>query len=137
MRHGDAGGGGATDPGADPRHDAERDASGDQRHGFFAATAEHQRIAAFQPHDFQALARELDQPLVDPKLRGALTTRPLPNGFQDRLGGNGQNVFGHQRVVQDDVGLAQRMRRVQRQQSGIAGAGADQPHRTRVERWRQ
>ena len=55
VRQRDAGRRGAADPGADPRHDAERNTGGGERQRFLAAAAEHQRIAALQPHHAQSL----------------------------------------------------------------------------------
>ena len=41
-------------------HDLVRDAGGLERERFFAAAAEHERIAALQPHDALAAARGAD-----------------------------------------------------------------------------
>ena len=61
----DAGIGQAADPGGDARHDAEVHARARQRLCFLAATAEHKRIAAFQPKDAFALPGQGHQQVGD------------------------------------------------------------------------
>ena len=88
---------------------------------FLAATPKHQRIAALQPHHPQALARKLDQPVVDPQLLGAHAAGALARQFQPCLRRQRQDRIRHQRVMHHHVGLTQRVRRMQCQQAGIAG----------------
>ena len=73
------------------------------------------------------VARQADQALIDAQLRGPRAAGALADRLQPRLRRERQNLRRHQRVVEHDVGLGQRVRRVQRQQPRIAGAGADQP----------
>ena len=58
----------------------------------------------------------------------------LPAGISFGLGpGQGENAPGDERVVDDDIGLAERVIGQKRQQARRAGAGADEPDRTRRE----
>ena len=57
VRHRDAGVRGRGDRARDAGHDLERHARGDARLGLFAAAAEHERVAALQPHDRRSPAR--------------------------------------------------------------------------------
>ena len=50
MGHRDAGVGGHRDRGADAGHHLEGDAGLRQRQGLLAAAAEHERVAALEPH---------------------------------------------------------------------------------------
>ena len=76
-------------------------------------------------------ARQFDQPPGD---IGLLRRRPaaaLAGVFKLRLRARKrQHALADQRVVHDDVGLGQAGERVERQQAGIAGAGAGQPDMT-------
>ena len=114
--------------GGHARHDAERHAGCGQRQRLLAAAPEHQGIAALEPHDAQTLARELDQALVDLELPRALAPGPLADRLEARRrAAQRQDLRRHQRIVQDHVGLLERVQRVQGEQARIARPGADQP----------
>ncbi len=133
MRQRDARGSGAANTGADARHNAERDPGGGQSKRFLATPTEYQRIAALQPHNAQPLAGELDQPVIDAKLLSANPTRTLAGQFQNRARRQRQDRLRHQRIMHNDIGATERIRRVQRQQPGVARTGADKPDRALVE----
>ena len=83
-----------------------------------------------------ALARQLDQAFGDVALHGGGTPAALSGGFQADAGaGKFQHGVVDQGVVQDDVGLADGVQRVQRQQARIAGTGAGQPYLAGAEQW--
>ena len=63
------------------------------------------------------LAGKLDQPVVDPQLLGAHAAGAFARHLQPRLRRQRQDRLRHQRVVHDDIRLAQRIGRVQRQQA--------------------
>ena len=73
------------------------------------------------------LAGGVHQALVDELLRRRMASAALAHG--DLLGVHGKRdrIRMHQRVVEDDIGFGQQTCGAQRQQIGIAGAGADQP----------
>ena len=109
-----------------PGHDLERHAGGLERERFFAAAAEHERIAALEAHDAPAAPRGADQRADDrvlPHRLGAASTAD-----EDPLRALGQRDCGgrHQRVVEHEIGFGEPARRPARQQLGIAGTGADQ-----------
>ena len=73
---------GAATPGGHARHDLERHARGAQRLGLLAAAAEHERVAALEPHDPLAGLPELDQQRVDVLLRHRDVARLLADVAQ-------------------------------------------------------
>ena len=92
-----------------------------------AGTAEHQRIAGFQPHDALAGAAQRDQQRVDLGL--ALGMAALALADRQALGvaaAHGDDRLRHQRIVDDDVGLHQQALGAQREQVFGARTGADQ-----------
>ncbi len=130
----DAGIAEAADAGGDARHQTEGDARIDQRQRLFAAAAEDEGVAALQAQHALAGPRQFDEARRDvallrarlaAALAGILKLRPRPCELQ--------NGFVDQRVVDHDVGLLQRVERVERQQARIARPGADQPHPARLE----
>ena len=110
----------------DARHDRDRQARRAQSLDLLAAAAEHEGIARLQAHHRLAGAHAAHQLGVDVVLRPARWPLRLPT--DDELGvapGARQDGRRHEVVVQDGVGLAQELRGLQRQQIGIARAGAD------------
>ena len=79
VGHRDAGVRGRGDRARDAGHDLERHARRDERLGFFAAAAEHERVAALQPHDGRAGAPALDEQPVDVGLTHRDASRRLPD----------------------------------------------------------
>ena len=75
QRHRDAGVGGHGDRRRDAGHDLEGHARLDERRRLLAATGEHERVAALQPHDGGAGAAPLDEQRVDLLLRHASPRR--------------------------------------------------------------
>ncbi|CUI54064.1 Uncharacterised protein [Achromobacter sp. 2789STDY5608628] len=97
---------------------------------FLAAAAEDEGVAALEPHHAAAQAGVLDQQGVDARL-GRVMVLARQFAHRDAFGVAARqrhDVVADQPVVQDHVGLVQRAQRLQRQQAGIAGAGADQHH---------
>ena len=110
----DAGVGGRADGAGDAGHDLERDAGRGERLGLLAAAAEHERVAALQPHDASRPVRPaLDEQRVDLVLGEVdLARAPCPPTMQ--LGAGGREVEQRRRrqpVVHDDVGARRAARR--------------------------
>ena len=76
---------------------------------FFAAAAEHERVAALEPHHVFAALRMLDEQLVDLFLGGAAAAHELADvearGIAPR---EIEDFGGHEPVVHDHVGFLQR-----------------------------
>ena len=122
--------GGAAEPGGDAGNDRIGDAGRAQRFDLFAAAAEHEGIAALQPHHALAGLRGLDHALVD----GVLADAGLADAAADRnargvAADAVENFRRDQLVVEDDVGILQRAQRLDGEKIGIAGTGADQRDR--------
>ena len=98
---------GAASAELDARHDLERDAGGDQRQRLFPAAAEHERVAALQPHDALAAARGANHQLVDHVWRMAGRPARLPTKKRCALPGEREDVGVDQRVVENHVGGSQ------------------------------
>ena len=77
VRHRDAGQLRRRDRGGHARHDLERNPGRRQRQRFFAAAAEHERVAALEPDDALALPRGADHQPVDRLLLDAGAARAL------------------------------------------------------------
>ena len=134
MGHRDARIGEAAEAGGDARHDAELHPGPRQRAGLLAAAAEHERIAALEPQHALAGLGQLDQLQRDiGLLRRRLAAALAGMDVLSRGVGELEQRLRHQRVVDDDIGLLQRVIAEQRQQSRRTGTGADQPHRARLE----
>lgn len=128
MRQWNAGIGQTADPGRDPRHDTKRHAGRHQGASFFAGTAEHERVATFEPQNAMALTGQLDQTQRDIRLlrRGLAAT--LAGIFKDSAGrSEAKNLIANEGIVDDGVGFPQGMPGMQGQQPGIARAGTNQP----------
>ena len=130
MGQRDAGIGGAGDGGGDAGHHFVADAVRTQRLQFLAAAAEHERVAALQPHHALAGLRERDQLRIDLGLRVAAVAGMLADADAFRIATRQlQHLVADQAVVQDHVGFVQHAQCAQGQQAGIAGAGTDQRDR--------
>ncbi len=145
VRQRDAGVGGRGDGGGDAGHDDEGHARVDQRLGLFAAAAEDERIAALEAHDDLAPPGSLDEERVDLLLLqrrflvalGAcgLTGGPRPaHRARDQLGGRRRvardDLGGNQAIGDDHVGSSERFDGAHGDEPGIAGAGADEIHKS-------
>ena len=127
VRQRDAGVAGHTAGRGDARHHLERRCRGGQRLHLLAAAAEDERVAALEAHHLLAFARQSHQQRVDFLLRHAVVVALLADVDALGVGGrSGQHLGRHQVVVDDDVGLREQSRGAQRQQFGVARAGADQ-----------
>ena len=125
-----AGGGGAR--GGHAGYDLHRHAGEAQTVQFLPAAAEHERVAALQPHDMRALLGMLHDQAVD----GGLVHRMPAAAFADidaagMLGREVQDRRVDQRVEQHHIGGLQRLDGAQCQEIGGAGAGADQARASR------
>ncbi len=123
----DAGVGGSGDPGGDPGDDLEGDAGVAQRLRLLAAATEDERVAALQPDDRAALARDPHQL----RLGIGLLHRDPPGGLADVdqlgvLACAGERAGGNQAVVEDRVGGGDQGEGPSRHQPGVAGSGADE-----------
>ncbi len=100
----------------------------DQRQRFFAAASEDEGVAAFQAEDAQAVAGQLHQPVGDVGLLGRRLAAAFSGEFQPAaFAREAQDIRPDQRVVDDHVGMAQRVPCVKGQQAGISRAGAGEP----------
>ena len=117
----------AADTRAHPRNHAERDTGRDQVERFLAAATENERVAAFKTQHPFAAAGELDKAHGNRALLGARLAAPLAGIDPLGAGRKFQNALIHQRVINNDIGLLERIQSVHRQQARIARAGADQP----------
>ena len=106
LGDGDARVGGRGDAGGDARHDLERDARLAQQQRLLAAAAEHERVAALEPHHAAAGARVLEQERVR-VLLGDLRPRALLADVDElRVRARVRERLGRdQPVVEDHVGL--------------------------------
>ena len=98
-----------------------------ERFGLLPAASEHERIAAFEPDHGQAAARAVDQHGADFVL--LVRVRRLFLADVDALGvrrGEVEQGVGREVVVEDDVGLLEDAAALDRDQFGVARAGADQ-----------
>jgi hypothetical protein len=103
-----------------------RDAGARQRQRLLAAAAEHERVAALEPHHLQPAARVLDQQAVQHLLLDRRPTGPLADVEPARARRQLPHLLRGQRVVEDEVGLGQPPRPAHREQIRVAGAGAHQ-----------
>ncbi len=112
----------------DAGDDLEGNARGRELLGLFSATAEDERIAALEAHDVLALERALDDERMDARLVvPAAAGAPARPGCAPRWRGQREHVRGHELVVGDDRGVREEAVRADREQLGIARAGADEP----------
>ena len=129
MGHRDAGQRGDGDRAGDARHHLHRDARRHARVQLLHAAAEHERVAALEPHHPLAGQRALDQELVDLLLGHRPAARQLGGVDDLDVGGQrGQQRQRRQVVGDDDVGLRERLAAPHGDQPWIAGAAADQHH---------
>ena len=109
------------------RNHVEADAVFSQIFGLFSAAAEQERIAALQPNHHLALARFVDKQFVDLILARIVTADRLAH--VNALGGRlrqRQYVLLNQPVVNNDIGRLDQVRRLDRQQLRMPGAGPNQ-----------
>jgi len=81
----------------------------------------------------RASAGQPDQQRIDVALRDRQPAAALADEEFFRLFGNRNDLGRDQRVMHQRIGLGQRRQDVERQQAGIAGAGAGQPYMARFE----
>jgi len=126
MRHRNAGEGRRGHGTRDARHDIEGNSGDTQRQRLFAATAEHERIAALEAHDAAAAARRADHHGMNRGLRQSVP----PRAFADEEFLGPARKLQHapidQRVVQNQVRSSQPRHGFAGQQRRIARAGPDE-----------
>ena len=125
-----AGVGGAGQRGGDARHHLVGNAVRTQVFQLFAAAAEHERVAALEPHHSAPAAGMLEHQPMDLPLRGVVVSGLLADF--DALGvapRQRQHLGADQPVVQDHVGFVQGAQAAQGKQAQITRAGADQHDR--------
>ena len=118
---------GGAERGGDAGHDVDRHAGFDEDVHFFAAAPEDEGIAALETHDGLAFQRLAHEQLADVVLRHRVVAGHLAD--EDALGGRRDQVEdagADQIVIDDDFGRLQQTRAFQRDQFGIAWAGADE-----------
>ena len=94
----------------------------------FAGPSEDHGVAAFQPNDAQALPGATRNPIVDEDLGCAGLACTLAHTNQRRIRMREvENVAVDEAVVEHELGLGQHFGPFQRQQVGVARAGANQP----------
>ena len=100
-------------------------AGGAQVLHLLAAAAEDERVAALEAHHVLARAHGVEHELLDQRLRRALAAAALAH-VDDARAGRRQRHDGlaHQVVHQHHGGRLQRFQRLQREQLGVARAGA-------------
>jgi hypothetical protein len=114
---------------ADTRHDRERHARRSAGLRLFAAAAEYERVAAFQPDDTLAFLGPADDERLDFALGEGVLRCPLAD--EDAFGTGGRVVEQggvHERVVEDDISAFERAPPGDGDQPRITGAGAHDPH---------
>ncbi len=127
MGDGDAGVGGSGDSGCDAGNDDERDARGTAGLGFFAATAEDERITALQADNGLPGPRIGDERLDDAGLGRLGLAAPLANVVDgDILAGEGEGRAGGECVDVDDVSSCDGVTSGEGEKAGISWAGADE-----------
>ncbi len=100
------------------------------RRQLLAAPAEHERIAALEPHDLLAGAGPVHQQLVDLLLRERGVARALADIHQLRARpGLVQQLGADQTVVHHDLGPPQQLEPARGDESGVPRAAADEVHR--------
>jgi hypothetical protein len=87
-----------------------------------ATPPEHERIAALQSHDFQALGREIDEKEVD-----LLLVEAVPGDRQCVCGSFGDELGCDEPVVDERIATAHELEPARGDQARVAGAGADEP----------
>ena len=113
----------------DAGHHLEGNAFGGQRLQLFASAAEHERVAALEPHHARMLVREPGQQRIDVFLHQRVPAAFLAHVNPFRLRTNERkNVGPDQVVVHDDVRRSQQPRGAHGEQVGIARSRAHQVH---------
>jgi len=114
--------------GSDSRHHSKWHAGSRQDQHFFAAAPKNKRIPAFEPEDSKSAMRVIDHLNADRILRDRGGAGAFTDEMQLRAGSCQRQHSGiDQGIVNNDVGLQQRGERIERQQSGVARSGANQP----------
>ena len=109
----------------DARTNLKRHALVGERFDLLAAASEHEGIAALQPQYALALSGEADQHLADLALRRGVVSRTFADIDALRLPRYEVEDRGiDEPVIEHDVGLLHQAQRAERQEIGIAGAGA-------------
>ena len=106
----------------------------DQRQRFLGAAPEDARVAALETQDALSSLGQVNEPGRDVGLarRGAAT--PLAGVVERRVRPRqAQDARIDERVVDDDVGIGERVQCQHGQKSGFPGAGADEPNLARLE----
>ena len=109
----------------DARTNLKRHALVGERFDLLAAASEHEGVAALQPQYTLALSGEADQHLTDLALRRGVISRTFADIDALRLPRYEFEDRGiDEPVIEHDVGLLHQAQRAERQEIGIAGAGA-------------
>ena len=126
MRHRNARARRRRDRARDPGDDVVRNAGALQRERFLAAATEHERIAALQADNAAAAPRGANYQPVNRFLRHGVSSGALADEKLLRTACILQHAIVDQRVVQHEIGRAQPGDCFPRQQSRVAGTGADE-----------
>ena len=115
----------------DAGNDLARNAGRGERQRLFPAASEDERVAALETHDAMAAARLADHQPVDRILANRRTAGALADEKTPGMRRVAQRRRLDERIVEDEIRLAQPPHGLQRQQLRIAGAGADERHEAR------
>ena len=125
QRHAQAGDSGQT--GGDAVDDRDFDAGGLQMLALFAATAEDERVAAFETDHVLPIARGRDHEFLDEVLRRGLAAAAFADVDDACTGRRKSNdLVTHQVIDQEHGGCLDGLERFEREQLRITRAGADQ-----------
>ena len=97
---------------------------------FFTAAPEHERVSPFETHDAAAASRGAHHEPVDELLAHLRAARPLADEHPLRRRRQLERARIDERVVEHELRLRQTLRRLARQQIGIAGTRAHQRDET-------
>ena len=98
-----------------------------ERLHLLAAPAEHERVAALEPDDRRAVRREREHHRLDLVLRSGVVPGLLADVQHGGVCGDEvEDLRGDESVVEDDVGGLHEVVRLQREEPGVARAGADE-----------
>jgi len=126
-RHPD--GAGRCDAGGDAMHDLDGDALGFEMGFFLAAPAEHERVAALEPHHATARTRFVHHQTLDEGLRCRHATAALAHIDDARIGPRmREHIVMDQIIDKHHIGRGDRLRAFEREQFWVARPGADQDH---------
>jgi len=108
----------------------------DERQRLLTSPAEHEGIAALETENAKPLARQPDEPRGDVALPRARLAAALACIFKFRMRiGEAEHGFIDQRVINDDIGLAEGVERMECEQARIPRSRPHEPDPARLKGW--